>query len=279
MQKVGIITCSGGCIPQSFVEEYAIEVIPLTLIVNENVYRDGLDISKDEVYSALKRDFSSVSTSAPSVGEYAQAYRKMLERFSKVLCITMSKELSLSFSSAVKAAEMEKSAQVEVLDSETATTGQGLVAMHAARVAKEGADLPEVRKEAENVSQKVMVLGVLDTLSYLKKSGRAKSISALTAEMLNIKPVLIVEHGDVHLFAKTISRQRGFERVMKSIREYYEKNGPIHLGVFHAMAREEADKLEERIRKEVECIDPFMGEFTPVLGKHTGPGIVGASFY
>jgi len=273
-----VVTCSSACVPTTFAQEYEMVIVPLTLIIGDRIYRDGVDITGSDFYAALKQNYNSVSTSAPSVGDYLRAFSGMKDRFEKVVCVTLAKGISLCNAAATRAGELSREIEVEVFDSETAATGQALVAMEAARLAREGLELKEVLEGAKEVAQKVKVLGALDTLNYLKMSGRVNSLSAITAEMLNIKPVFVFERGEAKLLAKTISKRRALERIAQEARDRFEKSGPIRLAVFHAMAYEEAEMLEKIIKENAECIDSFIAEFTPVMGKHTGPGLVGASF-
>lgn len=279
MLDTAIVTCSSACIPEEFVEEYGIHVVPLTLVIGDRVYRDGIDITRYEFYEALKKDYSMVSTSAPSVGDYLKVFHEIDGKCGSVLCVTMASDISTSFAAAVNAAAKVDSMPVRVFDSGTAATGQASVAMGAARLAKEGADLASALECARKVSDRVKVLGAIETLDYLKQSGRVNSISAFAAGKLNIKPVFIFEHGEVRPLAKTRSKRRAFEKIARVAEKTFNETGPLHLAVFHAMAEEEAKRLESLIKESAECRESFIAEFTPVMGKHTGPGLVGASFY
>ncbi|MDD5448096.1 MAG: DegV family protein [Actinomycetota bacterium] len=278
-QEVGIVTCSAACLPKDYVEEYGIKVVPLTLIIGDKSYRDGVDITPGEFYRAMEKDFASTSTSAPSVGDYIEAFESLAGKYSSAVCITLSREYSASINSAMTAASKVDSIRIEVVDSKNAATAQGFVVREAARLAREGKSLEEVKARAEWVVDRVKLLGILDTLDYLKKSGRVGGLSAYAAGKLNIKPILIVENGETKTFAKPRSRKKAYERIISYLNENVAERGPLHLSVTYAGMEDEAQRFAELLKSRVEHQEFIMAEFTPVMGKHTGPVLIGTGFY
>lgn len=281
MREVAVVTSSCACIPDEFAREHHIHVVPFTLIIGNRTFRDGIDITTGEFYGALERDYSTVSTSAPSVGDYLEVFRTLESRgsCSSVVCITIASGISTSYAAARNAATKIDSMKIEVVDSQTAATGQAWVAMEAARIAERGGDLAAVIGGVRKVSSRVKVLGAVETLDYLKRSGRVNAVSAFAADRLNIKPVFLFQHGEARPLAKTRSKRRAFEKIARVAADTYREFGPLHLSVFHATALQEALELDSILKGEVECSESFLAEFTPVMGKHTGPGLVGAGFF
>lgn len=279
MTRVGVVTCSAACIPQELADRFAISIVPLTLIIDDKPYMDGIDISTDEFYKILKEGKSIISTSAPSPGQYLDVFKSLASEYESILCLTVTSKVSGDYNSARTAAGELLKGVVEVIDSGTAATGLGQVAIAAARAAMEGASFQEVRDKALLVASEVRLFGAIETFEYLKRSGRVNSILAFTAEVLKIKPVFELHRGEVKNTARTRSKIRALEKIASLARGRYEEKGPINLAVFHATALEEAFLLKERILAQAECSEVMVAEFTPVMGLHTGPGLVGASFY
>jgi len=187
------------------------------------------------------------------------------------------------FNSAQLAAGMNKEAlpdvTIEVLESDTAAAGQGLVALAAAKAAASGKNLTEVIETAKSVMQRVKLLAMLDTLYYLVKGGRVPKAAALANSLLRIKPVFTVNGGDAHTVALPRNTSNAIKHMLKLMRQKVVKGQPLHVAVMHADALDKAIALRNQISSRVNCAELFITEFTPVMGVHTGPGVIGVAFY
>ena len=187
------------------------------------------------------------------------------------------------FDSALVAMEMAKTAQpnlvIEVLEGTTAAAGQGLVALAAARAAASGRNLNEVMETAKNIMYRVNLLATLDTLHYLVKGGRVPQAAALVNSLLKIKPIFTLNHGDAHTVALPRTIPSAIKRMLKIMEQKVVKGQPLHVAVMHADALDKAVALRNRIASQFNCTELFITEFTPVMGVHTGPGLLGIAFY
>ena len=283
MKKVAIVTDTTACIPQEQVERYDIEVVPVELIFEDKAYRDGIDISPAEFYALLRQAKKLPTTSTSSPSPYLETYRKASQRAESILCITESSKFSAMFNSALVAEEMAKTALpnvvIEVLECATAAAGQGLVALAAAKAAASGRNLNEVLGTAKSIMERVNLFATLDTLHYLVKGGRVPQAAALVNSLLKIKPVFTVNHGDAHTVALPRTTKSAIKRILKMMEQKVVKGQPLHVAVMHADALDKAVVLRNRISSQFDCAELFITEFTPVMGVHTGPGLVGVAFY
>jgi DegV family protein with EDD domain len=283
MKKVAIVTDTTACIPQEQVAEYDIEIVPVQLIFEDKTYRDGIDISPTEFYALLRQAKKPPTTSASSPDPYFEAYRKASQRAQSILCLTLPSKFSAMFNSALVAKQMVKTALpdvvIEVIDCTTAAAGQGLVALAAARAAASGKDLDEVIKIASNVMERVNLFATLDTLHYLVKSGRVPQAAALVNSLLKIKPVFTLNHADARTVALPRTITSAMKRMLKLMEQKVVKGQPLHVAVMHADALDKAIALRDRIASQFNCTELFITEFTPVMGVHTGPGLLGVAFY
>jgi len=187
------------------------------------------------------------------------------------------------FNSALVAKNMAKTSlpntTIEVLDCATAAAGQGLVALAAARAANSGQNLKEVMETADKIMYQVNLFATLDTLHYLVKSGRVPQAAALVNSLLRIKPVFTLNHAG----ARTVALPRTFPSAMKRMLKIMEKRvikgQPLHAVVMHADVLDRAVTLKNQISSQFDCTELFITEFTPVMGVHTGPGLLGIAFY
>ncbi len=283
MRNVAIVTDTTACVPQEQVARYDIEVVPVQLIFEDKTYRDGIDISPTEFYARLRTAKKMPTTSASSPNPYLEAYHRASRKARSILCLTEPSRFSAMFDSAKVAVEMAKNTLynvvIEVLECTTAAAGQGLVALAAAKAAALDKPLEEVKEIVKNIMSRVNLFATLDTLHYLVKSGRVPQAAALVNSLLNIKPIFSLNHSDAHTVALPRTTKSAMKRMLKLMEAEVVKGQPLHVAVMHADALEQAKTLENRISSQFECKEIFITEFTPVMGVHTGPGLVGVAFY
>lgn len=227
------------------------------------------------------QDPDSFKSSAASPDECLQSFRRASELAENILCITVSVELSATYNSALDgkdlAVEELPGISVTVLDSYSATPSEGFVALAAARAAAEGKELEKVIKTAEEVRDKVKAIIFLDTIQHVYRSGRIPKVASQIGTMLNIKPILTVS-GRVHFTGAVRNRIHGIERIIQMMKDRVGES-PVHAAVMHAYAPDEAERLKERIANELNCIEIWVAEFSPVMGYACGTGTVGIAFY
>lgn len=283
MQKVAIVTDSVACIPRELIEKYDIEVVPIQLIFGEKAYRDGIDISPTEFYALLRQAEKLPTTAGAVPGAHLEAYRNASQRANNILCITVTAKLSGMFNAAQQAMEIAKeelpNVVIELLDSETAAAAEGFVALAAARAAASGKSLSEVIETAKRVIPQMNFFAALDTLYYLVKGGRAPKIGALAASLLKIKPVITIKEGEVHPAGNPRATDGAMKHMLKIMDEKVVKGQPLHVAVSHADDLKNAVKLRDEVSSRFDCAELLITEFTPVMGAHTGPGVIGVAFY
>jgi DegV family protein with EDD domain len=155
---------------------------------------------------------------------------------------------------------------------------QGFVALEAARTAAGGGDLEAVVARAHEVAAKVRLFAMLDTLEYLYRGGRIGGAAALLGSMLQIKPVVHLVDGRVEPLAKPRTRGRAVQCMLQRLAEEVDGR-PVHAAIFQADARVEAEELRGRLAEAFECVELHVTEFTPVMGAHAGPGVLGIAFF
>jgi DegV family protein with EDD domain len=283
MRKVAIVTDTTACVPQEQVAKYDIEVVPVQLIFEDRTYRDGIDISPSEFYTRLRQAEKMPTTSASSPNPYLEAYQKASQKAPNILCLTEPSRFSAMLDSARVATEMARktlrNVVIEVLECTTAAAGQGLVALAAAKAAALGKTLNEVMEVARSTMSRVSLFATLDTLHYLAKSGRVPQAAALVNSLLSIKPIFTLNHSEARTVALPRTTKSAMKRMLKLMEPAVVKGQPLHVAVMHADAPEQAIALKNRISSQFECHEIFITEFTPVMGVHTGPGLIGVAFY
>jgi len=283
MDKVAIVTDSSACLPRELAERFGISVVPIDLIFEGRVYRNGLDAAPSEFYSLLQRSKKLPTTSAPSAGTYLELYRELSKKARGILCITIPPRISAMFEAARLARQMvrgiDPDIEINVLDSGTAAMAQGFVVLAAAEAAAAGKNLEQVTREARRVTSQVNLVAMLDTLYYLAKGGRIPKVAAWAGSLLSVKPIMQISQGEVGLLEKARTKPRAVERLLDIMGERIPSGEPVHAAVLHTNVPEEAERLKERVASRFNCVELYVTEFTPVMGAHLGPGLLGLAFY
>jgi DegV family protein with EDD domain len=168
---------------------------------------------------------------------------------------------------------------IQVLECSSAAAGQGLVVLAAARAAVAGKSLAETVDIVTGLMPRVNLFASLETLHYLVKGGRVPQAAALVNSILKIKPVFSVNGGEAHTLALPRSTDSAINNILRLMGRKIGKAQQVHVAVMHADTLEQALYLRDRIASRFNCIELFITEFTPVMGVHTGPGVIGAAFY
>jgi len=270
--KTAVVTDSAANLPPEMAAEHGISVVPMYLKFGASVYQDGVDLPRNEFYAKLEREEVPVSTAAPSVGDYREAFERALEHAEGVVCVTVASFVSVSFDSARGAAN-ELGGRVKVVDSKSASMGEGWAALEAARLAATDAGLDEVVARTEEVAARTQLAATINTFEFLRRSGRVHALLAYAGTALNIKPVFALRGGKIEQLGRPRSRARAIERILDETRPLAAR-GPLRCAVAHAGVPEEAEALLGRITAELDCAETLLTEFTPLMGAHTGPGVL-----
>ncbi len=282
MQKVAILTDSIACLTPEMVERYQLRIIPVNIHYNGTIYRDGVDINSVEAYRLLEESPDYFASSSASVAEYVDAYREASARAEGVLCVTISSGLSTLYDVARLARDETggepNKTPIEVVDSRTAAVGEGLIVSAAAAAAAGGKNLAEVTEIAKAARDKINVIGIMETIRYVYRTGRIPKITARVGSMLNIKPVFTITGGVVHIAGLARSKEQAVKRALRIMRKEVGKS-PVHVAVAHADVPEEGEQLREQLAAEFNCVELWLADFSPVMGYATGAGVLAVAFY
>jgi len=282
-ERVSIVVDSAASLPADVSQHSLLQIVPLNLTIGGRTYLDGSSLNPTDFYRMLRDSATLPTTAGPTPASYLQAFRAAADRVSSILCLTVASKFSSSFNSAATAAHDAKDVipdvAIALVDSRTAAGGEGLVALEALHTASQGGGLDDVAGAARRVINRVTVIAFLDTLYYLWKGGRVPRIAHAATSVLRIKPIFELSQGDVRIVARPRTHRRAMGRLVELMRERVAGRDGIHATVMHADAEGPADDVRRRIELDFDCEKLFISEFTPVLGAHIGPGLVGIAFW
>jgi DegV family protein with EDD domain len=269
--KIGFVTDSTADLSGETAARHGIEVVPALINIDGKSYADGVEISREEFYRRLPGMRPPPTTSAPSVGSLQERYEKLLSRGAEhVLSIHPPNELSGTYNAARLAAQ-EFDSKVRVLDSGQLSLGIGFQILLGAEAAGRGALLEEVLETVASVSRRVRVAALLDTIEYVRRSGRVSWAAAMIGGLLNLQPLVELRHGIVSRLGQARTRLHGVERLVETLNNW----GPLErLGVLHTNAEAAARQLLERLKSRVP-VPPMLVNVTTAIGTHVGPNALG----
>ena len=281
-RKVAVVVDSSGCLPRTLLEKWDIRIVPHELIIDERSFRDGIDMEPSDFYRLLKKNHKIPTTSSPEPARFLEVFRSASAVADSIVCITLSAVFSATHQSASIAADIAREEipdlQIKVVDSQAAAGAEGLIALEAARAAQNGAGIDQVVSRTQELIPEVNLLAFLDTLYYLRRGGRVPRVSAWAGSILGIKPLTELKLGEARVLDKPRTRAKAMERLVSIAKERVQDR-PAHVNVMHAQASEDAERLCGRVQAELNCREAFISEFTPVMGAHLGPGLLGLAFY
>lgn len=273
---IKILTDSTADLPPSLQGHPRIEVIPLKVVTPQRTYLDRVDLNTHEFLDLLKNSPTLPTTSQPSAGEFRTKYEQILKDGADgILSMHISSKLSGTISSAHAALEEMGKSPITVFDSLSTSIGLGILIQQAVKALDAGEPLPQVVKMLEAMRDALTIGFVVDTLEYLHKGGRIGRAAALMGTLLNVKPVLTLTQGVIEPLDKARSKRKGLERVMTYIQEAIGTEKPMVAGIAQLETAEEAESVQQAVLERFNCKDCFIAELSPVLGTHTGPGVVG----
>lgn len=273
---VKIVTDSGADLPAELVKELGITVVPLYLRFGEEVFRDQVDINADEFYQRLLHDPVHPSTTQPTPQDFVNAYQKLSKEADGIVSIHISSKLSGTLNSATQAKGLiEKGCPIELVDSESVSMGLGLMSIAAATAAKAGGDLKKVLAEATQAVPNIRLLALLDTLKYLLLGGRIGRAKHLVGSILNVKPMLTLQNGEVVAAGQARTRSKGIDKLI----DFASNAANIEdLAVVYNTTPDEAQSLAERIGSVFPREKIRIARIGPMLGVHFGPGALVVAF-
>ncbi len=270
--KIAIVTDSGANLsPETLKKYHNLFVVPLMILVDGKSYRDGIEITADEVYRQL--DDHDVSTSLPSMDDLTMLFEDLKKKeYTDALVINLSSGLSGTFNAFRLAFEHIEGINITHYDSKTLGGGLSILVDEACALVKKETTIPQIIKKLNKLRyEDSIALYTINTLKYLRKGGRIGKVEGTIGNILRIKPVITVNDEGVYV---TVSKGFGIQRsflAMKTILIEKFQKAKIDLIVHFGDDIEKAKQLGESLRRELNIRNISLSKLTPVLGIHTGP--------
>lgn len=278
MKDVIIITDSSCDLPEEFINEYPIKVMPMPVSVKDNPDMDISHLTIKEFYDAMRRGEILPTTSQVVVTAFMQCFEECINNNQIPLVLGLSSKLTSSFESALIAKENMQFKEAVVIDTKCASLGLGMVVLKAAKMAKEGRSIEEITEEITNYALHMEHIFTVDSLEHLKRGGRISAAQAFVGGLLNIKPILHFVDGAIQPLEKVRGRKNVVKRMVEIMAQRVKNPENQIVGISHGDNEELAMELADAIKEEFKVKDIIMSWIGPVVGSHAGPGTVALFF-
>ncbi|MBN2117572.1 MAG: DegV family protein [Anaerolineales bacterium] len=283
MAGVAVVTDSCASIPEHLLDYLHIRTVAYYIHRGQEVLRDLVTIQREEFVRWMITARFLPTTASPGPGDYFDAYKQLaIQGAKEILSLQMSSKVSGGFQAATVAQTMMQDefpdVRIEVLDTEHVALSQGWMVIEAARGALAGLSLDRLLDSVKRMIPISRMIQTADTLKYLYMGGRIGKAQELLGTMLNIKPLIGLEDGVIVPLGKAHSRGQAYQQMADMVAGVVGR-GKAKIAYVHVGAQREVEKLRELIEAKVEVVESLVGELSPALAVHSGPGTTGLCYY
>lgn len=272
--KTTIVTDSTAYLPAYIMEELGIQMIPLSVTLDGEVYEEGIDINATQFYTKVRGGEIIPKTSQPPIGKFVELFESIKETSNNVISIHLSSGISGTYEGAIQAANMVENLNVYVFDAEISCYLQGFYVIRAAELAREGIPPEEILRELNEMKKTMRAYFMVDDLAHLQRGGRLSGAKALIGGLLQVKPVLHFQEKVIVPFEKIRTRKKALGRIADLLAEDAKKM-PLEAVIIHANRLEDAKNWLTELSERLPDVTFTISHFGPVIGTHLGEGAMG----
>jgi DegV family protein with EDD domain len=277
---IKIVTDSTAYLPEAVVREHDIRVVPLYVHFGTEAFKEGVELSHEQFYDRLAKAPELPTTSQPTPREFFEVFKELTDAGHEIIALTISSKLSGTWESAIAAKEELPEANIHVVDSLSTSVGLHLMVQVAIEGAAAGVTAEEIVAQIEEIKPKLRFMFVVDTLEYLAKGGRIGNARAFLGTLLKVKPILFLQDGAIEPLEQVRSKRKAQARMLELVEEYLGDDGArAKVAIASALVPDEVELLRKKIEERLDCAEPLSSEIGPVIGTHTGPGVIGVAVY
>ncbi len=272
--KMKIIVDSTSDIPEEFVKKYDIDIVPVYIQYDDKMYADRFELKSSEFYNVLREVDELPTTSAPPPKDFWEKITDSVKDYSSIFIITLTSKLSATFQSAKIAASKMKNVKVHLLDSKFGSGVATFLSIAAAKLSRKGVPAEEIVERVEKLRDESILVGYVDNLENLKKSGRISNLKYFVATITNSKPILELRDGILEAIGKASGKQKAIRKVISSLMDKVNKDKKYDMMITHGDDIETAEFLMKKLEKKIPIREKLISHLTPALGVHLGIGTV-----
>ncbi|MGW8319674.1 MAG: DegV family protein [Candidatus Promineifilaceae bacterium] len=273
-----VVMDDAGDVPDEMISNYGIRIVPVNISFGTEQYLSGIDLDHDAFYERIGqvKDSSFPKTSQPTPFQFRQIFKEILDNGeSEILTVVVSQRMSGTYDSALAATrELEGRGDLHLFDSMAGSAAQGLLAIEAARLAREGRSTDTILQRLYEMREQTVVVFMVQSLEYAVRSGRISSLRSVMASLLKIKPILTVKHGTIVEAGRVRTYGKAMEAIVDFVHQRF-RDQPLRVGFIHARAPAGVLELQQLASEKLQICESFLKEMSISVAINLGPGALG----
>jgi DegV family protein with EDD domain len=267
-------------LPHEMRRELDLRTLPLHVSFGAESYTADVDLTAEQFYEKIKDPKARPTTSQPSIGECRAIFEEaQRDGYTDMLVLTVATEFSGTYSVASTTAQQIIDANIVVVDSRSTASSIGLIATACAKARRDGKSLAQTADLARELAGRTNLFALIDTLDFLRRSGRISGAAAAFGSLISLKVILDLKNGRADAIEKVRTRERGLEALKQLAEKRTAPGSRIHAAVLHCNAPDRARLVGEWVQERYHCVEYWVDEAGPVLASHAGPGTVALGWY
>ncbi|WP_462409657.1 DegV family protein [Neobacillus sp. Marseille-QA0830] len=275
--KIAWITDTTASLNNEFIDEHQIHVIPLHVVINDEFYKETVDITEKEFYERMQKEDGKFQSSQPSINDFVELYQKLKEEYDFGIAIHASSTLTGTYQSSVMAAEMADF-KLFAIDSLTGSYPLSFIIKRGIELAESGLDIADVVSQLNALRDHTRLYLVPSNLDQMHKSGRVSGSQKILASLFNIKPILAIEEGAAKIKEKVRTDKKVLSWLLNQLKEDASVKTINKVAILHANDNQKAAELERLVKEAFPNMETEVLMLITVAGVHTGVGTIGLSW-
>lgn len=277
--KIGIVADTSSNFSPKTAQQLGIHIVPMQIIIDNQTYRDGIDISVEDFYQKMEKAKSLPTTSQPAIGEFIRLYQDIENQYDKIISIHPASKLSGTVETAQMAANQVNPEKITVFDSELVSILTGYIVKEAQRLINEGKAFEVIMSRLTEMKTKTMAYVMLENFDNLIRSGRLSHLAGKLTRLAQIKPIIKISSAGIELKRLVRTSSRALEKLEEISFDYMDSlDYPAKIDVAHGNILELANTFKDKLSKKLPDQRSEIHRLSSVIGVHTGPEIIGFTF-
>lgn len=277
--KIGIVADTSSNFSPKTAQQLGIHIVPMQIIIDNQTYRDGIDISVEDFYQKMENAKTLPTTSQPAIGEFIRLYQDIEDQYDKIISIHPASKLSGTVETAQMAANQVNPEKITVFDSELVSILTGYIVKEAQRLINEGKAFEVIMSRLTEMKTKTMAYVMLENFDNLIRSGRLSHLAGKLTRLAQIKPIIKISSAGIELKRLVRTSSRALEKLEEISFDYMDSlDYPAKIDVAHGNILELANTFKDKLSKKLPDQRSEIHRLSSVIGVHTGPEIIGFTF-
>ncbi|AIG28318.1 DegV family protein [Brevibacillus laterosporus] len=276
-KQIAWVTDSTAYIPADLREKHDIYVVPLEIIFSDGTYRDGLDMTPEQLYEKIEKTQEVPKTSQPSLGNFVELYETLKQKYDCAIAVHVSSKLSGTLNASQSAAKLAEF-PVEVVDSKTMSYPITHMILQGMKMAKTGATPEKIASSLRLIAEKTESYILLGSLDQFYRGGRMNGVQFFMGNLLQIKPILRIRDGIFEVYEKIRTENKAIVRMLAQLDQAMQKQQIKNVQILHGNVMEKAQALKKRIKEKYQDVEVMIGPISSTIGVHAGQGTIALSW-